>query len=226
MDDTLRILEPDGSVVRPELVPTDTALLERLYKQMRRVRHFDERAVILQRQGLLGVYPLFGGQEATQVGCALALESGDWLAPSYRETGAALAFGLPMSQVILTWRTHIRGFESANNRILPFYIPIATQFPHVTGIALAAKLRGESCVAMGFMGDGGSSEGDFHVGLNFAGAFGVPAVFVVTNNGWAISVPTAKQTAAKAIASRGEGYGIPGVRVDGNDILAVHHVAR
>jgi pyruvate dehydrogenase E1 component alpha subunit len=226
MQEPLRILEPDGSVTRPELVPTDTALIEHLYKQMRRIRYFDDRAVTLQRQGLLGVYPIYGGQEATQTACALALEPGDWLAPSYRETGAALAFGLPMSQAILCWRYHIQGFQSPDLRLLPFYIPIANQFPHVTGLAMASKLRGESSVALGFMGDGGSSEGDFHVGLNFAGVFNVPAVFVITNNGWAISVPTAKQTAARSIASRGEGYGLPGIQVDGNDVLAVYHVAR
>ncbi len=226
MQEPLRILEPDGTTKRPDLVPTDTTLIEHLYKQMRRIRYFDDRAVILQRQGLLGVYPIYGGQEATQTACALALEPGDWLAPTYRETGAALAFGLPMSQAILCWRYRIQGFQSPDLRLLPFYIPIANQFPHITGLAMASKLRGESSVALGFIGDGGSSEGDFHVGLNFAGVFGVPAVFVVTNNGWAISVPTAKQTAAKSIASRGEGYGLPGIQVDGNDVLAVHHVTR
>jgi pyruvate dehydrogenase E1 component alpha subunit len=141
----------------------------------------------------------------------MALEPGDWLAPSYRETAAALAFGLPLSRVILYWRTSPHGFlmEPGLN-LLPFYVPIATQLPHVAGLALGAKLRGESWVAMGFVGDGGTSEGDFHTGVNFAGAYRAPAVFVIQNNGWAISVPTRTQTAAASLASRATGYGIPG----------------
>lgn len=225
--ETFRILAPDGSLDRPELVPDDPARLVNLYRQMARARHFDERALTLQRQGKLGVYAPFGGQEAAQVGTALALEPGDWLAPSYRETAAALAFGMSLARCILYWRTSPHGFSMEPGlNLLPFYIPIATQIPHTAGIAHAGRLQGKGWVAMGYVGDGGTSEGDFHVGVNFAGALGAPAVFVVQNNGWAISVPTRVQTAASSLASRAEGYGIPGVRVDGNDVLGVHHVAR
>ncbi|HWG85456.1 MAG TPA: pyruvate dehydrogenase (acetyl-transferring) E1 component subunit alpha [Deinococcales bacterium] len=227
MEPPLQVLRPDGSVAREDLVPRDDALLIRLYRHMRRARHFDERAVVLQRQGKLGVFPPYGGQEAAQVGSALALEAGDWLAPSYRETAAALAFGLPLARAILYWRTSPHGFAmDPGLNLLPFYVPIATQLPHVAGIALASKLRGDGKVAMGYIGDGGTSEGDFHTGVNFAGAYRAPAVFVIQNNGWAISVPTSTQTAAECLADRAVGYGIPGVRVDGNDVLAVHHVTR
>ncbi|GGJ69540.1 thiamine pyrophosphate-dependent dehydrogenase E1 component subunit alpha [Deinococcus aquiradiocola] len=231
LDDALTVLHPDGQVARPDLVPTDTAHVTRLYRAMRRARLFDERALLLQRQGRLGVYPLFGGMEATQVGAALALTPGrDWLAPTYRGSGCALAYGLPMSKVILNWRAHPDGFRmDPDLRVLPFYTPIANQLPHATGIALAEARHARrehrpSNVALAFVGDGGTSEGDFHVGLNFAGAYRAPAVFVIENNGWAISTPTSRQTAARTLASRGEGYGMPAVRVDGNDLLAVHHV--
>lgn len=226
MTEPLQVLSPDGSVAYPDLLPADATVSRRLYEAMRRARHFDDRAVVLQRQGRMGVFPPYGGQEAAQVGTAMALDAGDWLVPSYRETAAALTFGLPLARVILYWRTSPHGFAmDPNLNLLPFYVPIATQLPHATGLALAARLRGERRVTMAYVGDGGTSEGDFHVGLNFAGAYRVPAVFVVQNNGWAISVPTSAQTAAATLASRAEGYGMPGVRVDGNDALAVWHAA-
>ena len=230
--DTLCILAPDGSLLRPELLPSrpDTV---RLYRAMRRARVFDDRALVLQRQGKLGVYPLFGGQEATQVGAALALDPArDWLAPTYRGSGCALAFGLPISKLILTWRAHPDGFRmDPDLRLLPFYVPIGNQLPHAAGIGLAERLKAQregrdSAAVLAFVGDGGTSEGDFHVGLNFAGVYRAPVVFLIENNGWAISTPTQGQTAATTLASRGEGYGMPAVRVDGNDLLAVHHVTQ
>ncbi|MFC4456284.1 thiamine pyrophosphate-dependent dehydrogenase E1 component subunit alpha [Deinococcus sonorensis] len=227
---TFSLLAPDGTPRRPELLPLGPEVL-RLYRQMRRARLFDDRALVLQRQGRLGVYPLFGGMEATQVGAVLALDTArDWLAPTYRGTGCALAYGLPMHKVILSWRAHPDGFRmDPQQRLLPFYVPIGNQLPHAAGIALAERRRAEreghdASVVLAFVGDGGTSEGDFHVGLNFAGVYRAPAVFVIENNGWAISTPTSRQTAAATLASRGEGYGMPAVRVDGNDLLAVHHV--
>lgn len=228
---TFCILEADGTPRQPGLIPTDTARLIAMYRAMRRARIFDERALVLQRQGRLGVYPLFGGMEATQVGAVLALDTPhDWLAPTYRGTGCALAYGLPMHKVILSWRAHPDGSRlDPHSHLLPFYTPIANQLPHATGIALAEKRLAEQGgreprVTLAFVGDGGTSEGDFHVGLNFAAVFKVPAIFVIENNGWAISTPTSSQTAAATLASRGEGYGMPSVRVDGNDLLAMHHV--
>ncbi|WP_407571856.1 thiamine pyrophosphate-dependent dehydrogenase E1 component subunit alpha [Deinococcus altitudinis] len=231
LEGTFCILNENGAPRQPDLVPTDTARLRAMYRAMRRARIFDERALVLQRQGRLGVYPLFGGMEATQVGAVLALNTPhDWLAPTYRGTGCALAYGLPMHKVILSWRAHQGGSRlDPDSHLLPFYTPIANQLPHTTGIALAEKRLAasegrEPKVALAFVGDGGTSEGDFHVGLNFAAVFKVPAIFVIENNGWAISTPTSSQTAATTLASRGEGYGMPSVRVDGNDLLAVAHV--
>lgn len=197
------------------------------YRALRRARFFDERAVTLHRQGKLGVYPPYRGQEAAQVGTALALRQDDWLVPSYRETGTALTHGLPMAQAILYWRAHPAGWKFPEGlNILPFYIPIATQIPQAVGVAMAAKLRGEDRVTLTFVGDGGTSEGDFHEGLNFAAVFGAPVVFVVQNNGWAISVPTERQMKNPRVVERAAGYGMAGACVDGNDLIAVWQVAR
>ncbi|WP_019585328.1 pyruvate dehydrogenase (acetyl-transferring) E1 component subunit alpha [Deinococcus apachensis] len=217
-------LAPDGSVIRPEALP-DVPTRLHLYRQMRRVRHFDERAWVLYRTGRMGVFPPYGGMEASQVGTAAALTHDDWLFPTYRDTGAALAYGLPIPQTLAYWRTSPHGWAMPQDlKILPFYIPIATQYPHAVGAALAERRRGTANVAMAYIGDGGSSEGDFHEALNFAGALDAPCVFILQNNGWAISVPTRTQTRATNLSRRADGYGIPGVRVDGNDVLATYHV--
>ena len=161
------------------------------------------------------------------MGPALALDAGDWLVPSYRETGAALVLGLPIIHAILYWRADPAGWRFPDEvRIMPFYIPIATQLLHAVGVASAGRHLGEDWVALTFIGDGGSSEGDFHEALNFAAVMKAPTVFVVQNNGWAISVPTEKQMNNTRIVDRAPGYGIPGVRVDGNDLVAMWHVAR
>jgi len=221
----LQIIDEHGTVVRTDLLPDADTLLH-LYRAMRRIRHFDERAVVLHRQGRMGVFPPYGGMEASQAGCALALTHDDWLLPTYRDTGAALTYGLPIAQTILYWRTSPHGWAMPEGlKVLPFYIPIATQYPHAVGCALAERMQGRRNVAMAFIGDGGSSEGDFHEALNFAGALDAPCVFILQNNGWAISVPTSAQTKAQNLSKRADGYGIPGVRVDGNDITAVYHAA-
>ena len=222
----LQIIAPDGAVVRPELLPNPETRLH-LYRQMRRARHFDERGWVLYRQGRMGVFPPFGGMEASQVGTAAALTADDWLFPTYRDTGAALTLGLPIARAIAYWRTSPHGWHMPENlKVLPFYIPIATQYPQAVGAALAEQKKGTRNIAMAFIGDGGSSEGDFHEALNFAGALNAPCVFILQNNGWAISVPTRAQTRATDLSRRAEGYGIPGVRVDGNDALATYHVTR
>lgn len=224
--DMYRILAPGGEVVRPDVLPSPEQRLE-LYRQMCRARHFDERGWVLYRQGRLGVFPPFGGMEASQCGTAAALEKSDWLFPTYRDTGAALTLGLPIARTLAYWRTSPHGWHMpADLKVLPFYIPIATQYPQAVGAALAEKRKGTKNVAMAFIGDGGSSEGDFHEALNFAGALNAPCVFILQNNGWAISVPTSTQTKATNLSHRALGYGIPGVRVDGNDVLATWHVTR
>lgn len=224
--DMVQILAPDGKVVNADLLPdSDTCLM--LYRQMRRARHFDERGWVLYRQGRLGVFPPFGGMEASQCGTAAALTKNDWLFPTYRDTGAALTLGLPIARTLAYWRTSPHGWHMPKDlKVLPFYIPIATQYPQAVGAALAEQRQGTDNVAMAFIGDGGSSEGDFHEALNFAGALNAPCVFILQNNGWAISVPTRTQTRATNLSKRAEGYGIPGVRVDGNDALATYHVTK
>ncbi|WP_051935523.1 pyruvate dehydrogenase (acetyl-transferring) E1 component subunit alpha [Deinococcus sp. YIM 77859] len=225
-DETLQLIAPDGTVTRPDRLP-DPETRVRLYRHMRRVRHFDERAWVLYRTGRMGVFPPYGGMEASQVGTAAALTPDDWLFPTYRDTGAALTYGLPLEQTIAYWRTSPHGWAMPQNlKILPFYIPIATQYPQAVGAALAERRLGTRNVAMAYIGDGGSSEGDFHEALNFAGALNAPCVFILQNNGWAISVPTHTQTRARNLARRADGYGLPGVRVDGNDVLATYQVTR
>lgn len=223
-DDLFQFLAPDGTVHHPDLWPDPETQLS-LYRHMRRIRHFDERAWVLYRTGRLGVFPPYGGMEASQVGTAAALTNEDWLFPTYRDTGAALTYGLPVARTLAYWRTSPHGWAMPGNlKVLPFYIPIATQYPHAVGAALAESRKGTQNVALAYIGDGGSSEGDFHEALNFAGALDAPCVFILQNNGWAISVPTRTQTRAVNLARRADGYGIPGVRVDGNDVLATYHV--
>ena len=229
MSEPRRYVSPDGRLAGGAAAELPVASDELLagYRAVRRARHFDERAVTLQRQGRLGVYAPFRGQEAAQVGTALALRSGDWLVPSYRETAAALTHGLPLATAILYWRAHPAGWEyPADLRLLPFYVPIASQLTHAVGLAHASTLTGDGAVTMVYVGDGGSSEGDFHEALNMAAVYRAPVVFVVQNNGWAISVPTARQMGNTRIADRAAGYGIPGTAVDGNDLLAVTLAAR
>ncbi|MDQ3460010.1 MAG: pyruvate dehydrogenase (acetyl-transferring) E1 component subunit alpha [Deinococcota bacterium] len=221
--DIVRYLDDTGKPLKE--LPFDQETLLEGYRALRRARFFDERAVVWQRQGKLGVYPPFRGQEAAQVGAALAIEPSDWVVPSYRESGVALSHGLSVRQLILFWRAHPAGWRFPDElRILPFYIPIATQIPQAVGLAQAGAYQGEGWVALAFIGDGGTSEGDFHEGLNFAAVFGAPVVFVVQNNGWAISVPTSRQMKVKQVADRAAGYGMPGVVVDGNDLVAVRQV--
>jgi len=225
MDDTVRYVSESGE--RLSELPFGVDELVSAYRAMRRARHFDDRAVTLQRQGRLGVYRLFRGQEAAQVGAALALSEGDWLVPTYRETAAAITHGMPLSTALLYWRAHPAGWSFPEDlRILPFYVPIATQLPHAVGLAHASALRREGAVVLAFVGDGGTSEGDAHEALNFAAVFMAPVVFVVQNNGWAISVPTERQMRNTRIVDRAVGYGMPGVRVDGNDLVAMLQVMR
>jgi pyruvate dehydrogenase E1 component alpha subunit len=224
-DDTVRILDASGELVGDPPALSDDELLA-LYRHMRLARHFDERAVNLQRQGRMGTYPPLAGQEAAQVGSAMTLEPRDWIAPSYREHAAVHVHGLSLSDILLYWMGHGAGGWRADVNVLPAAVPIATQIPHTTGLALASKLDGSDAVACAYFGDGATSEGDFHEGLNVAGVFDVPAVFVCNNNGWAISVPRERQTASPTLAGKAAAYGIDGVQVDGMDPLATYAVMR
>ncbi|MFF3729994.1 pyruvate dehydrogenase (acetyl-transferring) E1 component subunit alpha [Streptomyces sp. NPDC002476] len=203
----------------------DPGLLLRLYAELVRGRRYNAQATALTKQGRLAVYPSSTGQEACETAAALVLEDQDWLFPSYRDTLAAVARGLdPVEALTLLRGDRHSGYDPREHRIAPLCTPLATQLPHAVGLAHAARLRGDDVVALAMVGDGGTSEGDFHEALNFAAVWRAPVVFFVQNNGFAISVPLAKQTAAPSLAHKAVGYGMPGRLVDGNDAVAVHQV--
>jgi pyruvate dehydrogenase E1 component alpha subunit len=224
--DPVRVLDEEGSVVGEVPDLTDDRLRE-MYRWMKLARELDRRAVSLQRQGRVGTYPPMAGQEGAQVGSALALGPDDWLLPSYREHLSMLVHGVPLDDVLRYWMGDERGSRMPPGvEVLPVTIPIATQIPQATGVAWAAKLRGDDAVALCQFGDGATSEGDFHEGLNFAGVFDTPTVFLCNNNQWAISVPRERQTASDTIAEKASAYGFDGVQVDGMDPLATYAVVR
>ncbi|MET7763433.1 pyruvate dehydrogenase (acetyl-transferring) E1 component subunit alpha [Streptomyces sp. NPDC005393] len=200
-------------------------LLTRLHRELVRGRRYNTQATALTRQGRLAVYPSSTGQEACQVAAGLVLQDRDWLFPSYRDTLAAVVRGLdPVQALTLLRGDWHSGYDPHTHRVAPLCTPLATQLPHAVGLAHAARLKGDDVVALALVGDGGTSEGDFHEALNFAAVLNAPVVFLVQNNGFAISVPLAKQTAAPSLAHKAVGYGMPGRLVDGNDAPAVHQV--
>jgi 2-oxoisovalerate dehydrogenase E1 component alpha subunit len=205
-------------------MPPTEQLLEG-YRQMVIGRRFNEQCTALVRQGRLAVYPSSHGQEACQVAASLALRPDDWLFPTYRDSIAVSIKGVPRPDVIGLfaggWHS---GYDSYEHGVAPQATPLATNLLHAAGFAQAAKLRGEPTVVLALCGDGATSEGDFHEALNVAAVFTLPVVFLVQNNGWAISVPLSRQTAAPSLAHKGIGYGVPGQRVDGNDFAALHAV--
>ncbi len=204
----------------------ESELLE-LYRRMVLLRTFDERAVVYQRQGRIGTYAISWNHEAIQAGASFALGDDDWIFPSYREAAIGLVRGMPAETILQWWRGHPSGWWSpADWNVASICVPIATHVPHAAGLAWGKKLRGEPVVAMAFFGDGATSEGAFHEGVNFAAVMNAPAVFVCNNNQWAISTPIEAQTRAEKLADKAVGYGIPGVRVDGLDVLAVYEAAR
>jgi pyruvate dehydrogenase E1 component alpha subunit len=220
-----QFLDPEGKASPdiPELARNTDELVD-MYRHMTETRVFDTKAVNLQRTGKLGTYASCLGHEATHVGLAAAMQKDDVLAPSYREYGAMFYRGVKMSDVLLYWGGDERGsdFEVPRNDF-PFCVPIATQTLHAAGAAMAFQLRGESRCAVSVNGDGGTSEGAFYEAMNIAGARKLPVVFVVVNNKWAISVPIELQTASKTLAQKAVAAGIPGIQVDGNDVIAVRH---
>lgn len=233
-----QLLAADGSY-DPERIAAlglSPSLLLRMYRGMLLIRIMDERLLTLQRQGRLGFYGEARGQEAAVVGTAAALQDEDWIVPALREAGAAIYRGLPLEHYV----AQLFGNENdlCKGRQMPChpgsraarYVTmsscIGTQLPHATGMAMAARLRGDKAVVAGYLGDGATSEGDFHVALNFAGVFKAPVVFVCQNNQWAISTPVEQQSASPTMAHKALGYGIPALRVDGNDVLACHVAMR
>jgi pyruvate dehydrogenase E1 component alpha subunit len=223
----VQLLAPDGTVTGETRFSRDLApeTLGRLYELMAVTRELDTEFVNLQRQGELALYASCRGQEAAQIGAAACLRRTDWLFPQYREMGVLLVRGITPAQMGVVWRGSSHGgLDFVANCCAPICIPIGSQALHAVGAAMAAQRLGEDSVTVAFLGDGATSEGDVHEAMNLASVFCVPCVFYVQNNQWAISVPVSRQLAAPSIAHRAAAYGIPGIRVDGNDVLACHAV--
>lgn len=224
----VQILDETGQVVAPDLVPAlDSTQLVALMSQMVWARVLDQRATALNRQGRLGFYAPTAGEEASQLGSNFAMKKTDWLLPGYRDVPELIQHGLPLYKAFLWSRGHVVGNEYPDDlHALPPQIIIGAQYVQTAGIALGLKKNQSDEVAWTYTGDGGTSQGDFYEGINFAGAFKAPAIFVVQNNGYAISVPREKQTAAETLAQKSVAVGIPGIQVDGMDALAMYEVMR
>ena len=227
------VLDPAGTLAPGSTAPLDDAGVFAALRLMKLSRAFDAKGASLQRQGRFGTFSQVGGQEASVVGSAWALDPArDWIVPQYRELPALLRHGYPLAHFIRYFQGNPAGGaipEGVN--ILPIQISIAAQLPHAVGLAWGLKRQGTDAVVLVYFGDGASSEGDFHEACNLAGVVGAPVIFFLQNNGWAISTPRRKQSAGRTLAERGTAYGFPGVQVDGNDLFAVyaatsHAVAR
>lgn len=220
--ESLSVLTAEGELDRALEPSIGEADLRRLYKTMLASRKLDERALKMQRQGRIGTYAPSRGQEAASLGAAFALRTDDWMVPSFREGAAMLWRGWPMSRTFFYWGGHELGSLTPDDvNDLPICVPVATQVQYAAGIAWGLKLRVQGQVCLAFIGDGGTSEGDFHEALNFAGVFQLPLIIVVQNNHWAISLPRSKQTASPTIAQKAIAYGFDALQVDGNDVLAM-----
>lgn len=232
----VRLLEDDGTVARGKDPKLDDDTLLYLYEQMVQVREFDRRMLMLQRQGRIGFYGPILGQEAATVGSVAALEHRDWIFPALREGAAAMMRGLSLTEAINQLIGN--GADRCKGRQMPCHYTvkegnyygmssvIGTQISHAAGAAIAARIKGDDVVVLGYMGDGATSANDFHAGMNFVAVQKAPCVMFCQNNQWAISVPLSKQSAAETLAQKGKAYGMPCVRVDGNDVLAVYAVTR
>jgi 2-oxoisovalerate dehydrogenase E1 component alpha subunit len=234
MAEMLQVMDASGKAAKaPDLEPDD---LRAMYRAMRATRLLDARGMNLQRQGRIGFYVPSAGQEASQVGTAYAAAEADWIFPSYRTHSIAILRGVPFRPIfdqlygngadLVKGRQMPNHFSFRSKNLVSISSPIGTQITQAAGVARAAQIRGDDVVAWVYFGDGGTSEGEFHSGLNFAGVWKAPCVFVCENNHWAISVPQDKQTASATFADKAVAYGMRGVRVDGNDVLAVHQAAR
>ena len=224
----LSILSPDGTLVRGAETTVGDELLLEMLRWMLMSRVYDERATALQRQGKYGVFSPALGQEASVVGSAMALDPArDWIVPQYRELMAIVRHGYPLERIAANGMGRISDASRIPDgvNVLPNQVALAAQLQHATGLAWGLKLQKKDSVVMTYIGDGGSSEGDFHEALNVAGVMRAPVVFFLQNNQFAISTPRRRQSATPSFALRAAGYGFPGVEVDGNDVLAVYEVA-
>jgi len=232
----LTVLRDDGSSAPGADPFLDGDTLLEMFRQMLRIRLIDERMLSRQRQGKIGFYGTITGQEAVPIATAFATEARDWIFPALRESAVMLARGFPLP----AWLAQVYGNEAdiLKGRQMPSHMSgravnqvawsscIGPQIPQAVGAAWAARLRGDDVVVVGFLGDGATSEPDFHVAMNFAGVYRTPSVLVCQNNHWSISVPTSRQTASQTLAVKAHAYGVPGIRVDGNDVLACYRVIR
>jgi pyruvate dehydrogenase E1 component alpha subunit len=222
-----RIIGDGGSLPDGEVAGLGSEQLIALYRDLVLLRTYDERSVIYHRQGRIGTYAIFWNHEAMQAGAVFALEDRDWIFPAYRESAIGLLRGMPAATVLSWWRGHPAGWWNPKEyNVASICVPIATQIPHAVGFAWGSALKGEDRVALAFFGDGATSEGSFHEGATIAGVMKAPVVLFCNNNQWAISTPLAAQTAAPTLADKAIGYGMPGVRVDGGDVLAVFEATR
>jgi pyruvate dehydrogenase E1 component alpha subunit len=223
----LQVVNEKGEADSSLLPPLTDEEIKRIFETIILVRTFNSRSLSLQREGRIGTYASMYGQEASEVGSALALDKDDWVFPTFRETGVSLALGYPIWLMFRYWLGDERGMKCPEGlNIFPMSVPVGSHITHVTGAAWAMLLKGDKNVAVAYFGDGGSSRGDFHEGLNMAGVFKVPAVFICQNNQWAISVPRKSQTAGTTIAQRAWSYGFEGIQVDGNDVFAVYKATK
>jgi pyruvate dehydrogenase E1 component alpha subunit len=217
-----RVIDEDGEVEGLG----EQELLD-LYRSMVLLRTYDERALVYHRQGRIGTYAMFWNHEAMQAGSAHALTAEDWIFPSYREGAIGLLRGIPASTALNWWRGHPAGWwNPADHNVASICVPIGTHVPHAAGLAWGKKLKGEKTVAIVYFGDGATSEGSFHEGANLAAVMQAPLILFCNNNQWAISTPVSAQTHAAALVDKAAGYGIPGIRVDGGDVLAVFEATR
>jgi pyruvate dehydrogenase E1 component alpha subunit len=225
--DVRRVIGDGETTSDGEVEGLDESDFLELYRWLVLLRTYDERSVVYHRQGRIGTYAVFWNHEAMQAGSAYALADEDWIFPSYRESAIGLLRGMPPATVLSWWRGHPAGWwNPLDYRIASICVPIATHVPHAAGFAWGKRLKGESAIAIVYFGDGATSEGSFHEGANFAAVMRAPLILFCNNNHWAISTPLEAQTAAETLADKAVGYGIPGVRVDGADVLAVYEATR
>ncbi|MHB8701353.1 MAG: pyruvate dehydrogenase (acetyl-transferring) E1 component subunit alpha [Nitrososphaerales archaeon] len=232
----MQILVSENVVNKSEEPALSEQDLKTMYRAMLATRMLDVKALGMQRQGRIGFYVPCSGQEATQVGSSFALREEDWTLPTYRDTGVVILRGISMKTIFDHLMGNSRdlmfgrqmpnhwGFKNIN--FVSIASTIAAHLPVATGIAMAIKMRKETKVVMAYHGDGATSEGDFHCAYNFAGVYKSPIVFICENNGWAISLPSTMQTASRTFAEKAEAYGFKGLRVDGNDVLAVYKASK
>jgi pyruvate dehydrogenase E1 component alpha subunit len=226
-EDLRRVIGDGDGVPDRELEGLSETDLIELYRGLILLRTYDERSLVYHRQGRIGTYAIFWNHEAMQAGAVYALERDDWIFPSYRESAIGLLRGMPAGVILQWWRGHPSGWWNPRDyNVASICVPIGTHVPHAAGLAWGKRLRGESACAIVFFGDGATSEGSFHEGANFAAVMRAPLVLFCNNNQWAISTPLEAQTKAETLADKAAGYGMPGVRVDGADVLAVYEATR